>query len=544
MLQRSCGYHFIVLPKHDFGYNDSEYTLRYLATILLLVLLNTTHAWSNSYLKTDAIHLSIENDSSRISEWRARNRKTEHDWTSLLTLDTSGNVLSRHLGIEGLNFSDSTWHQLTDEEGLMLKAHSKDGTVAVEWSIRPSEIDYRLRFQIKVINETGKSIEFPEGLQLVLGPGLGEYPTETFGIAQKLYSFVEPIFSINGKVEPLNPQSGEISVGDSNNDLRYIWYGLHSRYFALLIKNKGGLVPESISFRSAIKTESIDLPNRYLPELVIDLNIHGLLPQQIVYSKFLIFSGPKSVKALSDGDTNFSGVLFYSLWNWMQALSMGLLWLLGYIHKYIHNWGASILMLAVIVRLLMYPLAQKVLSSQKKYAEVQKTLKPKIKEIKKKFRGGQQSEKIIRLYKEHQVSPLAGLKPLLIVLFQIPIFIALFHVLGSSFELRNASFLWIKTLAEPDQLIALERSFPFLGSYFNVLPLLLAVSTFLTIKLSPAPTAEDKLFNFQNIFLIMMAISFFFVFYSFPSGMVLYWTIANVLHVMQYKIATSKIETN
>jgi YidC/Oxa1 family membrane protein insertase len=161
---------------------------------------------------------------------------------------------------------------------------------------------------------------------------------------------------------------------------------------------------------------------------------------------------------------------------------------------------------------------------------------PELSEIKKTSKGGERSELILQLYKKHNVSPFAGLKPLLVVLIQLPILIALFHVLGSAYELNNTSFLWISNLAEPDHLFLFGTNIPLLGEYFNILPFLMALVTLLTFKLSPAPTAEKKDQKLQNIFLIGMTLMFFFLFYDFPSGLVLYWTFANIFHIAQQKL--------
>ena len=101
------------------------------------------------------------------------------------------------------------------------------------------------------------------------------------------------------------------------------------------------------------------------------------------------------------------------------------------------------------------------------------------------------------------------------------------------FELRDASFLWIATLAEPDRLFALGFDIPVLGSYFNLLPVLMAVSTLAAIGLSSPPAEDTKGKGRRTWMLVLMAFAFFVLFYPFPAGMVLYWTMANVLHIMQ-----------
>jgi len=221
---------------------------------------------------------------------------------------------------------------------------------------------------------------------------------------------------------------------------------------------------------------------------------------------------------------------------WLRGLCIVLFWLLRAIFFIIPYWGVAIILLALVVRLLLYPLASKALKSQQIYIEAQKRLLPELKEIKTKYKGGEQSEKILELYKKHNVSPFAGLKPLLIVLIQLPILIALYKVLGSAEELQGASFLWIDSLALPDQLFNMGFDIPLLGSYFNLLPLIMTVFTLLSFKLSPAPATDKRNAASQKIYMVVMALSFFLLFYSFPAGMVLYWTFANIFQLIQQQL--------
>jgi YidC/Oxa1 family membrane protein insertase len=176
------------------------------------------------------------------------------------------------------------------------------------------------------------------------------------------------------------------------------------------------------------------------------------------------------------------------------------------------------------------------MKSQQNFVAAQKRLLPELKDIKKKYKGGEQSERILELYKKYKVSPFSGLKPLLIVLIQLPILLALYHVLGSVYELRDASFIWIDSLAKPDHLFSLGFNIPILGSYFNLLPLIMTAFTLLSFRLSPGPASEKKDAVMQKVFMVIMAFSFFILFYSFPSGMVLYWTFANVFQLVQQRM--------
>jgi len=240
--------------------------------------------------------------------------------------------------------------------------------------------------------------------------------------------------------------------------------------------------------------------------------------------------------SLTLGFLPVNSILVSEPWGWMNWIDAGLLGLLRLIHLVIPDWGLSIILLALLVRIVLYPLSKRAMASQQKFVAAQKLMLPELTEIKQRYKGGEQSEMILQLYKKHKVSPFAGLKPLGIVLIQLPILIALFQVLGSAEELRDAPFLWINSLAKPDNLFSFGISIPLLGSYFNLLPFLMAGFTLLSFKLAPAPTAEKKEQGLQNIFLIAMTLMFFYLFYSFPSGMVLYWTFANIFHILQYRI--------
>lgn len=220
----------------------------------------------------------------------------------------------------------------------------------------------------------------------------------------------------------------------------------------------------------------------------------------------------------------------------MRWLSLTIMHLLHFIQGIVGNWGVAIILLAVLVRMAVYPIAKNAILAQKKFAAIQARIQPELQEIRKRYKGGEQSERILQLYEHHKVNPLAGLKPLLIVLIQVPIFISLYHLLGQTFELRDAPFLWIKTLAEPDQLFSLGVDLPLFGAYFNLLPVLMSLTTILSIKLNPTPTQDGQSVLRQHLTTGLMGLGFFLLFYSFPSGMVLYWTVANILQVAHQKI--------
>ncbi len=137
-------------------------------------------------------------------------------------------------------------------------------------------------------------------------------------------------------------------------------------------------------------------------------------------------------------------------------------------------------------------------------------------------------EETMKIYKAHGMSPYAPLKGCLWVLLQLPVLIALFQLIGHAYPLRQAHFLWIADLAQPDRLFDLGFSIPLMGHSFNLLPCLMAVTQALTIRFSSSGGSGG-----QRGTMLAMTLFFFVLFYSFPSGLMLYWMASNLLQVAQ-----------
>jgi YidC/Oxa1 family membrane protein insertase len=243
----------------------------------------------------------------------------------------------------------------------------------------------------------------------------------------------------------------------------------------------------------------------------------------------------ESVVPVTDRAEMFSG-----LWGWMRALCFWLLDLLQWLAAFTHSWGIAIILVAVLVRLFTYPFARRALAEQKRFNEAQQKLEPTLREIKQQYKGGEQSERVIALYDEHGVSPMAGVKPLLIVLLQLPVFIALFQILRQTPDLHGARFLWIPDLSQPDRLFGLGVTLPWFGDAFNLLPFLLTATILLSAFSVPGESQQDTGRRKRLLITGAMAAVFFVVFYSFPAGLVLYWISANLLHVAQQRLAARR----
>jgi len=197
-----------------------------------------------------------------------------------------------------------------------------------------------------------------------------------------------------------------------------------------------------------------------------------------------------------------------------------LVWLLNLSNAVISGYGVAIIFLTFLVRFLFWPLTHKTTVSMRRMQEIQ----PKIKEIQARCKGNPQKlqQETWACYKENKVNPLSSCLPMLI---QIPVFIALFTVLRSAVELRYAPFLWIGDLSEPENLW--PNIFPFGG--LNILPVLMAAT--MAIQSLLTPTTGDS--SQQKMMVIFMPIMMLVMFYSFPSALSLYWTLSQVLSIVQ-----------
>ena len=233
------------------------------------------------------------------------------------------------------------------------------------------------------------------------------------------------------------------------------------------------------------------------------------------------------------GITNFGLAIS---WGWFKFFEKPILWLLRTLNGLVGNFGVAIILLTVIIRGLMFPIAQKGFASMASMKAVQ----PKMKEIQDRFKDDKQrqQQEIMKLYKDEKVNPVAGCLPMLI---QIPVFFALYKVLVLAIEMRHEPFiLWIRDLSAPDpaHILNLFGMLPYdVPGFLAIGPLavLLGITMWLTFRLNP--TAMDPVQ--QQMFAIMPWILMF-VMAPFAAGLLLYWVTSNILTVAQQSYLYSK----
>ena len=229
-----------------------------------------------------------------------------------------------------------------------------------------------------------------------------------------------------------------------------------------------------------------------------------------------LYVGPKLQDKLESIATGLELAVDYG---WLTVIAQPIFWLLEFIHKWVGNWGWSIIILTIIIKAAFFKLSE---TSYKSMANMRKVT-PRLQALKDRYGDDKQrlNQAMMEMYKKEKINPLGGCLPILV---QIPVFIALYWVLLESVEMRQAPFiLWIDNLSAKDP-------------YF-ILPLIMGVSMFIQQKLNPAPPDPMQA-------KIMMSLPFVFtIFFAFfPSGLVLYWVVNNIISIAQQWYITSKIE--
>jgi YidC/Oxa1 family membrane protein insertase len=290
------------------------------------------------------------------------------------------------------------------------------------------------------------------------------------------------------------------------------WVGYRNRYWALMASPPA-------SFVATLQTAD---GNR-------DAEI-GLAMDTGAWAFYL---GPVEPVALSNADPELASLLYAGLWFWLRWICFAMFQLLAGIHVLLPSWGFAVMGMSLVVSVLMMPLSRIAQRFQDQVNDTETRLAPELQRIKKGFKGDEQAAKILELYKTEQVHPLYSLKGLLGVAIVIPVFIGAFNMLAENIHLLNTGFLWITDLSRPDDLFRLPFTLPFFGNELNALPFLMTGLSVAASSLHKPPVSDAGLRKKQLRNLLLLAVAFFVLFYTFPAGMVLYWTTTNLISVVK-----------
>ncbi|PAF44389.1 membrane protein insertase YidC [Helicobacter sp. 11S02629-2] len=269
------------------------------------------------------------------------------------------------------------------------------------------------------------------------------------------------------------------------------------RYYTTLLHSKHNL--DVIVGQQAV--------GKKLPMSFIDIQ-----KQDVTFNGYI---GPKYYATLHSIDPKLTNVVEYGM---ITFFAKYVFWLLNFLHNYVGNWGFAIILVTLIIRIILFPLTYKGMMGMQKL----KDLAPKMKELQAKHKGEPQKLQaaMMELYKKNGANPVGGCLPLII---QIPVFFSIYRVLYNAVELKSAGFiLWIHDLSVMDP-------------YF-VLPIIMGLSMYLQQTLSPTPVTDPTQ---AKIFKLLPVVFTIFLF-TFPAGLVLYWTVNNIFSALQ-QLAINKI---
>ncbi|GMT43139.1 MAG: membrane protein insertase YidC [bacterium] len=381
---------------------------------------------------------------------------------------------------------------------ITLAPHNPSAEIIFEYSL---ESGFRLKKKLVFHNDSYRfdlevNISHP-GMDVagstfgLMWPGLG-------GDIESSYSYEGPVVLIRDKRLTEKPDDGEKMVYEGN----VAWTGLTKKYYCM------AFLPES---------ESSKVINRKVGKKDYSTTLQLVARKKGPANRLSVYAGPKSHEELGKIDNEFIRMINYG---WLDFISQPLYKLMDWFYKFTGNYGWSIIILTIIIKIIFYPLSHKSFKSMNKMKQMQ----PHMKMIQQRYKNdkSKMNEELVALYKKHKINPLGGCLPMVM---QIPVFIALYRVLLDSIELKGAHFIfWITDLSLKDP--------------YYVSPLLMGLSMFLQQKLSPAGT--DPM---QKNLMLAMPVIFTIMFLNFPSGLVIYWLVNNVLSIaQQFHISKSKSE--
>lgn len=409
--------------------------------------------------------------------------------------DADPNVLSFSTRASGFNLPDNTLFT-SDSDGMKIE---KDGSRQLAFNyisgqgftVRKvytfSSGTYGIKLDTQVFNNSAAPLV--GSVQHVM-----TYPAEPKVKDNRYDTAGSYLFSDNSlKSDKIKDVAG----ASKRYDKTILWSGFADKYFmnGILAEN-GSIASVELKKNSAGFFESVVSS----PQLTVN-------PGQSATTTHRLFVGPKDIDVLK-AQGNF---LEQSLdLGWFTVIAKPLLYSLKFFYRYVGNYGIAIIIITIILKVFFFPLTHKSYKSMKGMQKIQ----PEMTKLREKFKDDKDAmnKAVMELYREHKVNPMGGCLPMVV---QIPVFFALYKSLMFSIELRHAPFyLWVTDLADKDP--------------YYVTPVIMGVTMFIQQKMTPS-----QMDPMQQKMMLALPVVFTFMFLSFPSGLVLYWLVNNVLTIGQ-----------
>lgn len=410
----------------------------------------------------------------------------------------------RTSGNDGFNIAEDAYFQVAETTEDILRLSGEETQSLTLTHTTPSGLQiqkiynfkgdsYGFELQVVIINNGSSALSGTSGLALVSPWDENNKGSTTEHVGPSSYVG-----------EKLHQESADDLVKDPvsyGKDL--LWSAFETKYFIAIVQPLEGAAETTTLGKTGGQVENL-FQSPYTT----------LQPGQSTTFNYRIYYGPKDGAILEKAHPDFGKAIDFGFFSLLAA---PLLKSLKFINNYVGNYGVAIILVTIIIKLLFWPLTQKSYSSMKAMQKLQ----PEITKVRERCKNDREklNREIMELYKKHRVNPMGGCLPMLV---QIPVFFALYKVLMDTIDLRHADFaFWITDLSAKDP--------------YYITPLIMGATMFIQQKMSPSTMdpVQAKVF-------MLMPIIFTFLFLNFPSGLVLYWLVNNLLTILQQYFINKK----
>lgn len=321
------------------------------------------------------------------------------------------------------------------------------------------------------------------------------------------------------------------------------WGGVESKYFAVLLRPLGSTVNAVAGARwrtvydAAWVEENPEEATKPFRHVATDLDVTFSMPPpgESIELDFALFVGPKKRAVLAEYEPTLEALPLRDL-GFFRTIGRAMLAILGTFHGLVGSWGVSIILLTLFVRAVLFPFNRRSQTAMARHATKMKRVQPKLNAIKEKYKDEPKKlreEQARVMQEEGAFPPLGGCLPMFV---QIPVFFGLFSALRASFELRQAPFLYITDLSEPDRFLALDLTLPLIGDvpYLNILPPVMVVLWIVQQRVMPKPTDEQA----QRVqkMMMWMPILFGVFLYNYPAGLSVYMITTSMFGILEQTV--------
>lgn len=489
------------------------------------------------YLENELIEVIFTNQGGAIKKVALKEYAAKKDSDNPFLFNHHGNAPMLGVSVGGGEF-DTPFIKTSQTSGAISFERQEENGLLIRKNFWINETGdegepYSIRHSIEFIN-TGSQNLLLKDYHLHLGTiepallGGGTFLSSFLNVGY--YEDGDEEFVPSGKFIPSN---GFLGIGSNKNPppfiseaTRFNWVSLKNQFFVTI------LTPDLLGKGVTVRPRPMEMLNDKGDPMIAlssdaQFELSGLSANEKVTSNMNFYVGPKEIFRLQGMDRNQEAVMQFG---WFGAVSKVLLLGMKQIHSVIPNWGLAIIIITIVLKLVFWPLTQISARSAKKMQKIQGPMK----ELTEKYKEDpkRKNEEMMKLYRKHKVNPLGGCLPMIV---QIPIFIGFFYMLRTSSELRFAEFLWISDLSQPEKIFSWGVNIPFIGHYFNLLPFTMGLTMYFQMKMTPtAASAEQQaIFKFMPVMMVVML-------YNFGSGLCLYWTVQNLMTILQQTITNKR----